>query len=135
MDFQQSNSCRLTYQESCRYVSIESSLHLMDIVTSSDLVDFELQARIPGSLGMPFAGIRSWFNFACHGHSSEVGTVVQTSQTDQSTCLVHDLSFRCQEGEMFAFPWSAKSHPHGGFGCLQLYNILGTLKDPGAPWT
>ena len=48
---------------------LESSLHLMDTVTSSDLVDFELQARIPGSLGAClFAGIRSWFNFACHGH-------------------------------------------------------------------
>ncbi|QDZ22813.1 polyketide synthase [Chloropicon primus] len=75
--------------------SLESSLHLMDSVTSSSSDGFELQARIPASVEACILSTSS-LGVSLHavGSATEVGRVTQSSQIDASPCLVDKLSFR-----------------------------------------
>ncbi|QDZ22814.1 polyketide synthase [Chloropicon primus] len=77
------------------HAQIDSSLHLMDSVTSSSSDGFELQARIPASVEACILSTSS-LGVSLHavGSATEVGRVTQSSQIDASPCLVDKLSFR-----------------------------------------
>ena len=63
-----------------------------------------------------------------------MGTVVQTSQTDQSTCLVHDLSFRAvKSGRDVRISMVGQvSSSREALDACKLYNISWYAQRPGA---
>ena len=75
----------------------ESALHLMDSVRSSSL---EMEACVPESFEacvLHDSGLGVQLHAT--GSTSDVGSITQSSKSDKTTCIIHDLSFRTVKSE------------------------------------